>query len=158
MKADEGELGLWSLLCQQSHCRRLLSVHSEGQEALSAREQGRCWFGGYVHQTCLRSWGRRADWNLGPRALVLPLDGYETSGESLNLSALLSPRLWREYINADPMAEVEGKRMGRCHDALQRVVYGCFCGFCSFSHALWNEIHLRTGRKPLKAKLPFVSR
>lgn len=37
-----------------------------------------------------RGEGGSTDWNLGPRALVLPLDGYETSGESLNLSAVSS--------------------------------------------------------------------
>lgn len=51
-------------------------------------------------------------------------------------------------INADPTVEVRGKRRGRGHEALQTGVYGCFRGFCSLSHALWNEIHLRMWRKP----------
>lgn len=44
-KCGEGGISLWSLSCEPSHRRRLLSVHSEGQEALSRYEQGRCRFG-----------------------------------------------------------------------------------------------------------------
>lgn len=92
----------------------------------------------------------RLELRLGPR--ICHLTSHETSGESLNLSDLLSPHLCSGDINTSPASRGIGKNDGQGRQ--KRDCYCCpvgsglvfFC-ICSISQTLGNEIRFIIRRK-----------